>query len=65
MHRIGLPETGQLPNVTTHRASSMTAHQVQDYMSRLVEQHQVFGEQYVARQLAWAEAELIRVGGVA
>jgi hypothetical protein len=45
--------------------SKMTASQLQDYMSRLVDQHQVLGELYVARQLAWAEAELTRVGGAA
>jgi hypothetical protein len=46
-----------------HVASKMTAHQVQDYIDKLVAQVDVLGELYVARQLDWAVVELGRVGG--
>jgi hypothetical protein len=48
-----------------HRLSRMSACQVQDYMALLIEKHEALGEPYVARQLAWAEVELDRVGGAA
>jgi len=43
----------------------MTPGQVQDYIDLLVGKHDILGEHYVARQLAWAVAELERVGGAA
>lgn len=46
-----------------HYLSNMTVDQVQEYMALLVEKHEVLGEPYVARQLAWADRELDRVGG--
>ena len=45
--------------------SKMTPGQVQDYIDLLVGKHDILGEHYVARQLAWAVAELERVGGAA
>lgn len=48
-----------------HRPSNMTAGQVQDYIDLLISKHEILGEHYVARQLAWAVVELERVGGQA
>lgn len=39
----------------------MTAYQVQDYIDLLCSKVCMLGELYVARQLAWATAELDRV----
>ena len=41
----------------------MTAAEVQDYIDLLCSKVGVLGELYVCRQLAWATAELERVGG--
>ncbi|MFS2017468.1 hypothetical protein ACEN88_12920 [Massilia sp. CT11-108] len=41
--------------------SNMTAVQVQDYIDLLCSKVATLGELYVARQLAWATAELERV----
>ena len=43
----------------------MSPGQVQDYIDLLCAKVAVLGEQYVARQMAWAVAELERVGGAA
>lgn len=45
--------------------SKMTPGQVQDYIDLLCNKASTLGEHYVARQLAWAVAELERVGGAA
>ena len=41
----------------------MSSGQVQDYIDLLIDKHNILGEHYVVRQLAWAVAELERVQG--
>lgn len=65
MNPSGKPATGQREHSqilsNSHFASRMNADQVQDYIDLLIKKHDVLGEHYVARQLAWAVVELERV----
>ena len=45
-----------------HHSSLMTPGQVQEYIDLLCAKVAVLGELYVVRQMAWAVAELERVG---
>jgi hypothetical protein len=58
---IGKPSVGQLQHVPFNGSARVA----QDYIDLLIARVDTLGEQYVARQLAWAvlELECIQVGG--